>query len=69
MCFTFYQASQGPTPVNKLDEAIEREVRPWLDLVDYLRAQGIQDELSLPQVSEHCDLPNVGVEGVFFPDR
>lgn len=37
--------------VNKLDEAIEREVRPWLDLVDSLRAQGIQDELSLPQVS------------------
>lgn len=36
--------------MNKLDEAIEREVRPWLDLVDSLRAQGIQNELSLPQV-------------------
>ena len=50
------QASRSPTSdndrgvVNKLDEAIEREVRPWLDLVDSLRAQGIQDELSLPQV-------------------
>ena len=42
--------------VNKLDEAIEREVRPWLDLVDSLRAQGIQDELSLPQVRR----PNEG---------
>jgi len=50
------QVSRSPTNeneggvVNKLDEAIEREVRPWLDLVDSLRAQGIQDELSLPQV-------------------
>lgn len=50
------QVSRSPTSedergvVNKLDEAIEREVRPWLDLVDSLRAQGIQDELSLPQV-------------------
>lgn len=53
------QASRSPTGgdergvVNKLDEAIEREVRPWLDLVDALRAQGIQDELSLPQVCFH----------------
>lgn len=52
------QVSRSPTSdnergvVNKLDEAIEREVRPWLDLVDSLRAQGIQDELSLPQVSK-----------------
>lgn len=50
------QGSRSPTSedgrgvVNKLDEAIEREVRPWLDLVDSLRTQGIQDELSLPQV-------------------
>lgn len=57
------QVSQSPTSdndkgvVNKLDEAIEREVRPWLDLVDSLRAQGIQDELSLPQVK----LPRWGV--------
>lgn len=52
------QVSRSPTGdnergvVNKLDEAIEREVRPWLDLVDSLRAQGIQDELSLPQVNK-----------------
>ncbi|CAN0386783.1 unnamed protein product, partial [Ectocarpus sp. 12 AP-2014] len=45
------QVSRSPTTVNKLDEAIEREVRPWLDLVDSLRAQGIQDELSLPQIA------------------
>lgn len=54
-----YQAAAGSASgsnragvVNKLDEAIEREVRPWLDLIDSLRAQGIQDELSLPQVRE-----------------
>ena len=55
-CAAHEQGSRSPTSedergvVNKLDEAIEREVRPWLDLVDSLRAQGIQDELSLPQV-------------------
>lgn len=48
--------------MNKLDEAIEREVRPWLDLVDSLRAQGIQDELSLPQV-RHGDMQRSFVNG------
>lgn len=59
--------------VNKLDEAIEREVRPWLDLVDSLRAQGIQDELSLPQIAvmgdQSCGKSSVleALSGVQFP--
>jgi hypothetical protein len=37
-------------PVNKLDEALERDVRPYLDLIDSLRAHGIDEETPLPQV-------------------
>eukprot|EP00752_Nemacystus_decipiens_P009127 g8151.t1 len=73
------EVSRSPTSdnergvVNKLDEAIEREVRPWLDLVDSLRAQGIQDELSLPQIAvmgdQSCGKSSVleALSGVQFP--
>ncbi|CAB1121527.1 unnamed protein product [Ectocarpus sp. CCAP 1310/34] len=67
------EVSRSPTTVNKLDEAIEREVRPWLDLVDSLRAQGIQDELSLPQIAvmgdQSCGKSSVleALSGVQFP--
>ncbi|CAM9383395.1 unnamed protein product, partial [Discosporangium mesarthrocarpum] len=59
--------------VNKLDEAIEREVRPWLDLVDTLRSQGIEEELSLPQIAvmgdQSCGKSSVleALSGVQFP--
>ena len=33
-----------------LSDSIEREVRPWLDLVDQLRNIGVQEYLPLPQV-------------------
>jgi interferon-induced GTP-binding protein Mx1 len=36
---------------SKLDEGIERDVRPWLDLIDTLRAMGIHQDLPLPQIA------------------
>ncbi|CAM9205003.1 unnamed protein product [Choristocarpus tenellus] len=65
--------TNGSSAVNKLDEAIEREVRPWLDLVDALRNQGIQDELSLPQIAvmgdQSCGKSSVleALSGIQFP--
>ncbi|CAM9381804.1 unnamed protein product, partial [Phaeothamnion confervicola] len=59
--------------VNKLDEVIERDVRPWLDLVDTLRAQGIQEEVPLPQIAvmgdQSCGKSSVleALSGVQFP--
>ena len=35
----------------------DENVRPWLDLIDTLRAQGVHEELDLPQVTPpnvHC---------------
>jgi hypothetical protein len=43
-------SSEVTRPVNKLDEALERDVRPYLDLIDSLRAHGIDEETPLPQV-------------------
>ncbi|CAM9724999.1 unnamed protein product [Chrysoparadoxa australica] len=62
---------------NKLDEAIERDVRPYLDLVDALRSQGAQEELSLPQIavmgdqssgkSSVLEASEAALSGVQFP--
>jgi Dynamin family len=34
-----------------LEHAHEKEVRPWLDLVDELRAHGISQDIPLPQIA------------------
>eukprot|EP00953_Heterococcus_sp_UTEX-ZZ885_P036768 18922-Heterococcus_DN1.PRE.1 len=60
-------------PVNKLDEALERDVRPYLDLIDSLRAHGIDEETPLPQIcvmgDQSCGKSSVleALSGVSFP--
>jgi len=40
-----------PSPYpSKVAAAVERDVRPWLDLVEALRSLGIQEDLPLPQI-------------------
>ena len=34
-----------------LTAAHEQNVRPWLDLIDTLRAQGVHEDLPLPQIA------------------
>jgi len=34
-----------------LTEAHEKTVRPWIDLIDTLRAQGVHEDLPLPQIA------------------
>lgn len=41
----------GSTYVQSLNTSFDRDVRPWLDLVDELRAHGISQDLPLPQIA------------------
>jgi len=43
--------SAGKMNTASLTEAHEKNVRPWLDLVDTLRAQGVHEDLPLPQIA------------------
>lgn len=37
--------------MSTLTEDHERNVRPWLDLIDALRSQGVHEDLPLPQIA------------------
>jgi hypothetical protein len=43
-------AGSALTP-NSMGDAIERDVRPWLDLIEALRQEGVQEDLPLPQIA------------------
>lgn len=36
---------------SSMNSAIERDVRPWLDLVEALRQEGVQEDMPLPQIA------------------
>ncbi|KAG5178451.1 Mgm1-like protein [Tribonema minus] len=61
------------TQINKLDEAIERDVRPFLDLIDTLRSHGVQEETPLPQIAVMGDQSSgkssvlEALSGISFP--
>jgi hypothetical protein len=63
----------GSMNTASLTEAHEKNVRPWLDLVDTLRAQGVHEDLPLPQIAvmgdQSCGKSSVleALSGVPFP--
>ncbi len=50
-----------------------RVVRPWLDLIDHLRSQGVGSDLPLPQIAvmgdQSCGKSSVleAISGIPFP--
>jgi interferon-induced GTP-binding protein Mx1 len=44
-------AADGAPEASALSAAMEKNVRPWVDLIDSLRAIGIEKEVDLPQIA------------------
>jgi interferon-induced GTP-binding protein Mx1 len=58
---------------NAMDQAMEKNVRPWLDLVDQLRTFGIEQDLPIPQIAVMGDQSSgkssvlEAISGIPFP--
>ena len=58
---------------SSLAETHEKKIRPWLDLIDSLRAQGVHEDLGLPQIAVMGDQSSgkssvlEAISGVPFP--
>jgi interferon-induced GTP-binding protein Mx1 len=56
-----------------IDTAIDRNVRPWLDLIDQLRTFGIEQDLPIPQIAVMGDQSSgkssvlEAISGIPFP--
>ncbi|CBJ26106.1 Mx1, Mx-like dynamin-related GTPase [Ectocarpus siliculosus] len=66
-------ASAGDAGDSIFQQIHDRDVRPWLDLVDELRAHGISQDLPLPQIAvmgdQSCGKSSVleAISGIPFP--
>mmetsp|Transcript_25332 Transcript_25332/g.41156 ORF Transcript_25332/g.41156 Transcript_25332/m.41156 type:complete len:106 (+) Transcript_25332:124-441(+) len=64
---------QGPGRHGLLEEIQEKDIRPWMDLIDELRSHGIHHDVPLPQIAVMGDQSSgkssvlEAISGVPFP--